>query len=204
LVLLRISILNLHRKIESLAISYTKNYAGRVFVKVKTNNIQSTISQIEKTYKSIFPESSFDYSFLDEAYNTAYKAEMRMSGLFQAFTLLAIIISCLGLFGLASFMVEQRTKEIGVRKVLGSSVSALIVLLSKEFTKWVVISNLIAFPISYLLIDKWLSFYAYKTDFGFPVFLLSGSSALVISLFTVSYQTIKAANSNPIKALKYE
>ncbi|MFC1898281.1 ABC transporter permease [Candidatus Cloacimonadota bacterium] len=195
---------SLHRSIEPLAITFTDGSANKAFIKLAAGNILDTVAQIKKIVSDFAPESDVDFRFLDEYFNFEYRAELRMSGLFKAFTAFAIFISCLGLFGLASFMVEQRTKEIGVRKVLGSSVLGLITLLSKEFTKWVIISNIIAWPVSYYIMSKWLSNYAYKTELSLVIFVSSGLVALIIALLTVSIQTIKAANSNPIDALKYE
>jgi len=194
----------LHTSVEPLAISYTNDPSTKAFIKIKSGNIHETVSQIKKTVNDFAPDSNLYMGFLDEYFDREYRAEIRMSGLFNAFTVLAIFISCMGLFGLASFMVEKRTKEIGVRKVLGSTIWALIILLSKEFTKWVILSNIIAWPVSYYILDKWLSNYAYKTDLSIVIFLFSGVIALIIALLTASVQTFKAANSNPIKILKYE
>jgi len=117
---------------------------------------------------------------------------------------LAIFITCLGLFGLASFTAEQRTKEIGIRKALGASVSGIILLLSKEFTKWVLVANIIAWPVAYLAMNRWLQNFAYRIDIGLGTFILAGVLALVIALLTVGYQAIKAARANPVDALRYE
>jgi len=119
-------------------------------------------------------------------------------------TIIAIFISCLGLLGLASFTAEQRTKEIGIRKVLGSTVAGVVFLLSKEFIKWVLLANLIAWPVAYFAVHNWLQNFAFRTNIGWEIFLLSGSMALVISLFTVCYQSIKAAVANPVDSLRYE
>jgi putative ABC transport system permease protein len=118
--------------------------------------------------------------------------------------ILAILIACLGLFGLASFMAEQRTKEIGIRKVLGSSISGITIMLSKEFVKWVIVANIIAWPISYFLMNKWLQNYAYKISISWWIFGLAGLISFIIALLTVSYQSIKAARSNPVNSLRYE
>jgi putative ABC transport system permease protein len=127
-----------------------------------------------------------------------------MGRLFQYFTILAIFISCLGLFGLASFMAEQRTKEIGIRKVLGASVSGITVLLSKEFTKWVIVGNIIAWPVAYLAMKRWLEGFSYRIEINILTFILSGILALTIALLTVSYQAIRAAVAEPVEALRHE
>jgi len=127
-----------------------------------------------------------------------------MVTILRLFTGLAIFIACLGLFGLSTFMTQQRTKEIGIRKVLGADVPNIVVILSKEFTKWVVIANLIACPVAYFIINKLLQNFAYRIDMGYKVFGITVISSILIAIFTVSIQTIKAANSNPVDALKYE
>ena len=159
---------------------------------------------IEKICKELTPGYPVSISFLDERYDRIYRDEKKLGTLFNLFASLAIIISCLGLFGLASYLAERRTKEIGVRKVLGSSVSNLVYLLSVDFIKWVLVANIIAFPIAWYAMHKWLQSYAYRTPLSVGLFILTGSLTFIIAFLTVGYQTIKAANSNPIKALKYE
>ena len=127
-----------------------------------------------------------------------------MSQIFSYFTFLAILIACLGLFGLASFTAEQRTKEIGIRKALGASVSEIIFLLSKEFTRWVLVANIIAWPLAYFAMNRWLQNFAYRINIGIGTFILAALLALVIALLTVGYQAIKAARANPVEALRYE
>jgi putative ABC transport system permease protein len=141
---------------------------------------------------------------MDEEYEKVYRNEERMGKIFNYFALLAIFISCLGLFGLASFATEQRTKEIGIRKVLGSSVGRIVLLLSKDFARWVLAANLVAWPIAYYVMTKWLEGFAYKASFGIWIFVLSGGIAMTVALVTVSYQAIKTAVTNPVNALKYE
>ena len=175
-----------------------------IFVKVSGLNISRTIEFCRETFQSVFPGSPFEFSFLDEAYNKYYRSQIQLGKLLNGFTALAIFISCLGLFGLASFMAEQRTKEIGVRKVLGATVSNISALLSREFLKWVLVSNLIAWPVAYIIMRNWLQNFAYRAKLGVEIFIFSGLMALVIALITVSYQSIKAATANPVEALRYE
>jgi len=137
-------------------------------------------------------------------FERAYFTEQRKGRVFGAFAILAIFIACLGLFGLTAFAAEQRTKEIGIRKVLGASDSKIFLLLSKEFVRWVLLANLIAWPISYFAMNKWLQNFAYRTHIGVVAFLLSGGTALLIAYLTVSYQSIKSARANPVDSLRNE
>jgi putative ABC transport system permease protein len=146
----------------------------------------------------------FDYTFLDEAFDRKYKAEEKLGKIFSYFTLLAIFIACLGLFGLAFFTAEQRTKEIGIRKALGASITGIIMLLSKEFTKWVLLANIIAWPIAYVAMNRWLQNFAYRINMGLGTFIIAALLALIIALLTVGYQAIKTARANPVESLRYE
>ncbi|HNM14593.1 MAG TPA: cell division protein FtsX [bacterium] len=159
---------------------------------------------MEETWQQVMPQYPFVYQFVDEELEKLYKAEQRLTGIYTSFTVLAIIISCLGLFGLASFTTEQRTKEIGIRKVLGASIPKIIIMLSTEFLKLVLLSNIIAWPVAYFLMSRWLQDFAFRVDIGIMTFILAGTTALCIALITVSYQAIKASSANPVDALKYE
>ena len=175
-----------------------------IFARIRPDNIPQTVASIEKIYKKFNPEFPFNLRFLDEDYNRLYHSEEKVSVIFLYFATLAVLISCLGLFGLASFLAEQRTKEIGIRKVLGSSVQAIIVLLSKQFLKWVAVANVIALPIAWFLSYTWLQNYPYRTGTGIWIFVLTAAVTLAIAFLTVSYQSVKAARSNPVKSLRYE
>ncbi|GAG21099.1 unnamed protein product, partial [marine sediment metagenome] len=142
--------------------------------------------------------------FLDQGIGDLYQSEKRLGRIFGYFALLAIFISCLGILGLAAFTAEQRTKEIGIRKILGSSVSGIILLLSKEFSKWILLANAIAWPVAWFAMNKWLQGFAYRTGINLGVFILAGFLSILIAAIPVSYQAIKAALSNPIDALRYE
>jgi len=195
---------SLRQKIDPLILIYNTKNSYILFAKLKSENIPKTIGYIENIWKKFAPGYPFNYRFLDEALDRLYRSEQRIGTLFKYFSGLAILISCLGLLGLASFMAERRTKEIGIRKVLGASVSNIILLLSKEFTKWVIVANIIAWPVGYFAIKKWLQSYAYATNIVLWSFILSGVLALLIALATVSYQSIKAALANPVDSLRYE
>tara|TARA_R110002126_G_scaffold277560_1_gene423487 strand:+ start:50920 stop:53319 length:2400 start_codon:yes stop_codon:yes gene_type:complete len=182
-------------------------YENSSYYNVRLNPEKSTsanLATIENVFKENFPNIPFDYQFIDEQYGSKFRAEERMASLSKVFTLLAIFISCLGLFGLASFVAEQRTKEIGVRKTLGASVGQLWVLLSKDFLKLVVISLIIGSPIAYLMMTKWLQKFPYRTDISWTVFMIACSGAIFITMVTVSYQAIKSATTNPVDSLRTE
>ncbi len=176
----------------------------RLFIRLKNENVFETVKHIRTEWSRIDPNNPIDYVFLDENYDKLYKAEEKLINLFSYFSFITVFIACLGLLGLASFTAEQRTKEIGIRKVLGASVSNITILLSKEFIKWILIANIIAWPVAFYAMSKWLQNFAYRIHIGLGIFILSGIIAMLIAIFTVSYQAIKAANSNPVEALKYE
>jgi putative ABC transport system permease protein len=177
---------------------------GLTSFKVDAAYIPSIIKQAEAKWKSMSASLPFSYRFLDESFDEVYKAEQRVGIIALLFSTLAIIVACLGLFGLASFIAEQKTKEIGVRKVLGASVPSIFIMLSKEFIKWIAVANIIAWPVAYYFMDKWLQDFAYRIDISWWLFVAAGFIALFIALLTVSYQAIKAATSNPVEALRYE
>lgn len=167
-------------------------------------SVSDNLNIIETTFKRHFPNLPFQYDFIDEEYAEKFASEERVASLARVFTLLAILISCLGLFGLASFVAEQRTKEIGVRKVLGATISNLWMLLSKDFVKLVIIALLIATPIAFYMMSQWIQKFAYRTEISWWIFVAAGLGALTITLITVSFQSIKAALSNPTKSLRTE
>lgn len=173
-------------------------------IKLQTTNMQATIARIGKLYAGLAPNFPFEYDFLDERFDQLYKAENRQETLLSAFSLIAICIACLGLFGLASYTAVKRTKEIGVRKVLGSSVQGIVLLLSKDLLKPVLLGALIAIPAGYYAMQKWLQVFAYRTDLHWWLFLLAAVIAVSIALITVSVQAIKAALVNPVKSLRTE
>lgn len=197
---------SLHQEIKPLALFlFSPQGFGRYMpVKIRTENIARTISSIEATWRKFANNQAFEYEFFDDQFAKVYLAEQRTGNLFLAFAVIAIIVGSLGLFGLAAFMIEQRTKEIGVRKVLGATVPNLVFLLSRQFTKWVLIANVIAWPLAYFLADRWLRDFAYRTDINILIFVLAGAIALAIALGTVSYQAVRSATANPVNSLRYE
>jgi len=195
---------SVQQKIEPLFLWNSEERVDAVSLKLAPGDMFDTMNTIRSKWKEILPNSTFDYYFLDESLNNQYRAEERLRHIFFYFSLLAIFIACLGLFGVASFTAEKRTKEIGIRKVLGAPVTGIVTMLSKEFAKWVLIANIIAWPISYFTLNKWLQNFPYHINLTVWIFLFSTALALIVALVTVSYQSIKAAISNPINALKYE
>jgi putative ABC transport system permease protein len=195
---------SLQEVIKPLSIRIEPNGCDLVSINISSQNIPSTISAIENRWKALIPHRPFSYYFLDEFFDKQYRAEDRFGNLFLNFAILAIFISCLGLLGLASYSTMQRVKEIGIRKVMGASVSNILNLLSKEFIKLVAISFFIAAPIAWYFMHVWLQGFAYRTTVQWWVFLLAGISALAIAIITISFQAIKAAVANPVEVLRSE
>ncbi|MEZ4885292.1 MAG: ABC transporter permease [Chitinophagales bacterium] len=179
-------------------------FIGTAGVKMKTRNPQQTIADIKNTYTSMFPNQLFEYQFLDERLGQAYESEAKLQQLFRIFAFIAIFIACLGLVGLVSFMAAQKTKEIGVRKVLGATVGNIVLLFSKEFTKLVLIAFVIASPLAYYAMGQWLQNFAYSIDMGISIFLIAIAFSLAVAWLSVGYQAIAAAVANPVKALRAE
>ncbi len=195
---------SLHAEIEPLVVIANTNYINYALIRVASGDISAGIKTVQSAWERFIPNYPFEYHFLDQAVESMYQNEKTMKTLIQLFAILAILIACLGLFGLASFSAEQRTKEIGIRKVLGASVSGIVLLLSKEFTKWILVANIIAWPAAYFTMNNWLQSFAYRTDIEIWTFVFSAAIALAIALLTVSYQSVKAALANPVEALKYK
>ena len=179
-------------------------YLRLISIRFKPGTLQSSMKYIQNKWKEVLSNTPYNYYFLDDVLNAQYKAEQRMGTLFRYFTIFAIIIACLGLYGLASFSAEQKIKEIGIRKVLGATVSNITVMLSKEFLRWVILANLIAWPISWFMMNKWLQNFAYRASINWWIFFLAGGIAFGIALITVSVQAIRAATTNPVNSLRYE
>ncbi len=179
---------------------------GAILIKIKNEkqNLGETLATLNTIWNEVNPNSPFEFHFYDETLERRYKSEIRTSELFNYFAILAIFISCLGLFGLASYTAEQRTKEIGIRKVLGASNVTIIKLLTKEYTKWVIIANVIAWPAAWYLMNKWLQNFSYRISIDWKTFLLSGLIAFVIAFLTVSIQSIRTATKDPVNCLRYE
>jgi len=199
---------SLHREIMPHVFSinprWYSNWIKYVFVKIAPENIPETIRHMEAASLKLAPEYPFDYTFLDQGVAAMYDTEQRLGKIFTYFAFLAIFISCLGILGLSAFIAEQRTKEIGIRKVLGSTASGIVVLLSRQFARWVLLANVIAWPLAYYAMHKWLQDFAYRTGLSFYLFLLAGILALLTAALPVVILSLKAANSDPVESLRYE
>lgn len=194
---------SLRQQIGPLCLRLGNNKWATAF-KVEANNIQALISDVESQWKAMAPGMPFSYQFLDESFESMYRAEQRISNVSLSFSILTIVIAALGLFGLTTYMVEQRAKEVGIRKVLGSSVSSIVTLLSKDFVKLVLIAIAIASPIAWWAMNRWLADFAYRIEIQWWIFGLAGLIAVVIALATVSWQAIRAALANPVNSLRDE
>ncbi len=197
---------SLHQKIEPLVMGLFRplDFGRFVSIKFSPRDPGSTIKQISSVWHKYAGSQAFEYAFFNDDFAKLYASEQRTGQLFTIFSVLAIFIACLGLLGLAAYTAEQRTKEIGIRKVLGATVFEIIFMLTKEFTKWVLIANIIALPLAYLFMKGWLENFAYRIGFNIWIFILAGVSALLIAVLTVGYQAVKAAMANPVESLKYE
>ncbi len=195
---------SLHRRIEPLAMWIGSGEYWLVALRISSGNISQTLKVVEQEWSRLAPAFPFAYKFLDEDFDRLYKSEQKLSAVLGAFSGLAVFIACLGLLGLSSFIAEQRTKEVGIRKVLGASVRDIIVLFSQDFLKLVALAFIIACPIAYWAMSRWLQDFAYRMELGFEVFALAGSFAFFSALVTLSYKAIKAALANPVEALRYE
>jgi len=195
---------SLHHQVEPLVLEYKPEWTGSMFIKTKAGNPAATISFLESTFKKLAPNTMFSYGFLDDKISGLYKKENNMSTILKVFAVLAILISCLGLFGLTAHAAEVRTKEIGIRKVIGASMSNLLRLLSKDFVLLVLAGNLIAWPIAWYVANKWLQEFTYKINISWTVFLLSTIVTLAIAIVTIGYHCIKTATANPVKSLRSE
>ncbi|HEY2721565.1 MAG TPA: FtsX-like permease family protein, partial [Chitinophagaceae bacterium] len=196
---------SLHEAIKPTLITAYPPYCDKVNIKIKAgSDIAATIARINEAFKKAYPSGLFEFNFLDQELDALYKSELRLYGLFKIFSGLAMLISCLGLWGLITFAAEQRVKEIGIRKVLGASVFSIVSMLTKDFVLLVIIALAIASPLAWWGIYKWLQDFAFRIDIGWQAFIIAGASAVLIALLTVSYQAIRASVANPAKSLRTE
>ena len=191
-------------QIEPLAMFFNPNGGGNLAIKFNAENVADAMSFVQEAWQEVFPNSPIEYRFFDEEFGQQYESDEKFGRLVFSFTWLAIFIACLGLFGLSAFTAEQKTKEIGVRKVLGASISGIVLLLSRQFTQLIIVAMVVASPLAYYMMDAWLNDFAYRVDINWLWFLLSALAALAIALLTVTFQSVKAALVNPANSLRYE
>jgi putative ABC transport system permease protein len=195
---------SLHRVIEPLVLWLVPDRMRIISVRMAPGDLGETLSFVQQKWMEIFPQEEFSYTFLDDRIKLLYQSEGKMRSLFLTFSILSIFVACLGLLGLAAFTAQERTKEIGVRKVLGASVGNILLLLSKEFVKWVLVANILAWPIAYYAMNRWMQNFAYRSAIGVWPFVLSAILAMFVALFTVGFQALKAALTDPVTSLRYE
>lgn len=193
---------SLRDNVTPLVMVLDNDWLARLSIRINTHNLPTLMTRIEKTWKTIAPNEHFDFSFMDADFDALYRTEQRTGQLFIIFTGLAMVIACLGLFGLAAYAAEQRNREIGIRKVLGASIAAIVTMLSKDFVRLVVISFIIAAPLAWLTMNKWLQSFAYRQDIQWWVVILAGTGAVVIAFATISLQSLRAASANPVESLR--
>jgi len=195
---------SLYREIEPLVLHIWPRSYDNILIRISPGDIRGTLAYVQEKWVTLAPNFPFVYSFLDEDFDKLYKSEERLGRIFIYFSLLSIFIASLGLIGLASYSAEQRTKEIGIRKVLGASVSNIVLLLSKEFSRWALLANFIAWPVAYVIMRSWLQNFAYRVGIGLETFLLTATVTFLVALLSVGYQSLRAAVADPVKSLRYE
>jgi putative ABC transport system permease protein len=194
---------SLHKPVEALLIEYAMN-GNRLSLKIDARHSDEAINHLQKVWRSSVPDIPLEYAFVDESVAKQYGDEQKMEGIFYGFAALSLLIACLGLFGLSIFVVERKIKEIGIRKVLGASISGIVGLLSADFLKLVLVAGIIASPLAWYFMSQWLQDFAYRINIGWWVFAVAGVTALLIALVTISFKAIKAAIANPVKSLRTE
>jgi len=195
---------SLHKKIGPMAIVWFDAWTDTAVIKISGADLAGTIAHIRNAWGEISPNAPFSYTFMDETVGRLYAAEARLGRILKVFVGLAVFLSCLGLFGLSAYVAAQKTKEIGIRKVLGAKSSEIVALLSKDFSRWVLLANLFAWPAAYFITQRWLQGFAYRIRLGAGPFLLASASALAVALVTTSFQAVKAAAANPAAAIRHE
>jgi putative ABC transport system permease protein len=194
----------LQTNVEPLVMEFLPEMFRYVTLSIDISNLKETLAFIESQWKSMYSNNPFENFFLDTDFDQQYRSDEQVGRIFGIFTVLGLFIACLGLLGLTSFTAEQRTKEIGIRKILGASVPCIVTMLTKQFTKWVLLANCLAWPIAYYIMSRWLKNFAYRTDIHLLIFVLSGLLVLGVALLTVSFQSVRAAIANPAESLRYE
>ena len=194
---------SLHDPVEPLVL-HIGPWISYMAVKLNTPEPGGALADLRHAWTTLLPDTPFDYYFLNDGFERLYQAEQRLQQTVEAFTLLALFVASLGLFGLVAFLAQQRRKEIGIRKVMGASVSSLVVLLSKDFVRLVGLAYVVAAPLAYLAVHRWLDSFAYRIEISWTIFLMAGLAALGVALLAVSYQSVRAALADPVESLRYE
>jgi putative ABC transport system permease protein len=194
----------LQTEVEPLVMEFTPEAFDHITLSLEITNLKESLAFVESQWKALFPGNPFESFFLDADFDQQYRADEQVGSIFGIFTFLGLFIACLGLLGLASFMAQSRIKEIGIRKILGASVAGIVFMLSKQFTKWVLLANIIAWPVAYFAMHSWLQGFTYRINIGILTFVLSAMMVLLIALLTVGYQALRAAVANPADTLRYE
>jgi putative ABC transport system permease protein len=195
---------DMHQKIGPCVLYWNPTGMGQMYVRAANGHTPDAIAAVKKIWETYNPEFPFEYTFLDDAYNKMYATDQRIGSLFKVFAFIAIFISCLGLFGLMTYTAQLKTREIGIRKVLGASVSSVTGLLAKEFISLVLLAVLIAYPVGWYCINRWLQDFAYRTSISWWIFPVAGLFVLLIAVLTISVQAIRAALANPVNSLRTE
>jgi putative ABC transport system permease protein len=195
---------SIHSRIYPTVLFHSDETAGELIIRLPSTKGQEVISRIREITYGLYPEQIFDYAYVDDLHLRAYDEERRLASLLISFCQLTVFVACLGIFGLAAYSTEQRTKEIGIRKILGSSVSGIVLMFTNRYVRWVIVANILAWPAAYFLANRWLQGFAFRTSIGFVPFVLAGLMTLAVALFSVIFQTLKAALSNPADSLRYE
>jgi putative ABC transport system permease protein len=195
---------SLRREVEPMALFLYPNDIREISVRIMPGDIGKTLDFIQKKWEHAFPGEQYEYNFLDNRISQLYASEKKMQNIFIIFSSLSILVACLGLLGLVSFTAELKIKEIGIRKVLGASTAGVVLLLSKEFVKWIMLANVVSWPLAWFMMNKWLQNFAYRENIGWIIFLLAGSITMLIAVFTFIFQTVKTACANPADSLRYE
>ena len=193
-----------HEEIKPLYVYLNPDRGQHLSIKIQGGHLPETIVFIRQTMEKFSPHYPFDYRFFDDLFNTAYIEEQKMGRMFGIFALIAVFIACMGVFGLSAFLAEQKRREIGIRKVLGASVSKIVYMLSRDLMWPVLFANIIGWPVAYYAMNRWLENFAYRTNIHFGIFLLSSVLIFAISFVTLGYQAVKAARANPVDSLRYE
>jgi putative ABC transport system permease protein len=195
---------SIHSPIYPMVLFPTDESATKLVIRLPSEGAPGVISQIREVVTGLLPGQIFDYAYVDELHLRAYEEERRLASLLISFCQLTILVACLGIFGLSAYSTEQRTKEIGIRKVLGSSVSGIVLLLTRSYTRWVIVANLFAWPAAYYAANRWLQSFSYRTSVGFSPFITAAVITLGVALLSVTFQTLRAATENPVHSLRYE